>query len=217
MPIEALFQQFLESKVASQDKDIEYCLLQSTVEPTIRFKFGAWINEHFKNQPGRLTLNLMEANRIDLVIGIDDGLYLIEFGHLLNILKHTAVQNTNKTGSDSQKIEEKAHKIQEKIKGIDPTFFKDKQVHYLLCSLFSDLKVVEGNQGYVSTLPHSRLHAGTLFKYGAQYNKEPYFQHYLNYLNQPEPSEYPFGYKEVVILPGQLSLHYKFERPAGTL
>jgi hypothetical protein len=211
MSIEALFHDFLESKVISRDKDIEYCLLQSTVEPTIRFKFGAWLNEHFQSKPGRLTLNLMEANRIDLVIGIDDNLYLIEFGHLLNILKHTSLQNSSKISSDSKKFEEKAQKLIEKINRVDPTYLKGKQIHYLLCSLFSDLKVVEREKDYATSLPHSRLQSGTLFKYGSTYSKESYFQHYQNHLNNTEPSEFPYGYKEVVFLPDQLSLHYKFE------
>jgi hypothetical protein len=74
--IEKLFSRFLEES-AQQDSDIEYCLLQSSVEPTIRFKFGSWLNKTFGD---RIHLNLMEANRLDLVLGVDDHVYFIEFG-----------------------------------------------------------------------------------------------------------------------------------------
>lgn len=98
--IEALFEEYLKDSL-KKSKDLEYCLFQSCVEPIIRFKFGAWL---YENYPERISINLMETNRIDLVIGIDDDVSQIEFGHLLNLLQHGALLNKRKIESDSSKL-----------------------------------------------------------------------------------------------------------------
>jgi hypothetical protein len=215
--LEKLFNQFLNESI-KDDKDIEYCLLQSTVEPTIRFKFGSWLNKHCSD---RLTLNLMEANRLDLTVGIDDEIYFVEFGHLLNLLLHGADSNKGKVDSDSEKIDIKAQKLIGKIKSIEKgkynTFFNDKKINYLICSLFSDIKVKMEIQQIVTQINISRLKSGTLFKYGQSFsfeNNQDYFQKYLTYIkNEFDKSEtkYLTGYNEVVVIPEELSLHYRFD------
>ena len=114
LEIQSLFFDFLVQS-AEEDKDIEYCLLQSSVEPTIRFKFGSWLNNYHSD---RLTLNLMEAYRLDLIVGLDDQIYFIEFGHLLNLLRHGAELNNGKVKSDLNNIVDKANKFINKIKKI---------------------------------------------------------------------------------------------------
>ena len=208
--IENLFCQFITEK-SSIDKDIEYCLKQSTVEPTIRFKFGAWLNNYFNDNPDRMTLNLMEANRLDLVIGIDDQIYFIEFGHLLNILKHKADLNKGKVEWDSKNIIQKADKLITKIKKIDSTLLNGKKINYSICSLFSDFKIEERENRFHTILNTNQLKTGTLFKYGNNFRKSNYFNDYQSFLNNTEESEYLFGYTEAVIIPDKLSLHYKFE------
>ena len=216
-PIEKLFVNFLkESAIA--DKDLEYCLLQSTVEPTIRFKFGSWLNKHHGD---RITLNLMEANRLDLVIGMDDQIYFIEFGHLLNILLHGAQLNKGKIQADSDKIVSKADKLIQKIRTIEKgrynTFFDGKKINYLLCSLFSDIKVSPSGELFKANLPMDRLKSGTLFKYGNTFSAsktQGYFQEYLVYsYRKYDKKENVFltGYTEFVVIPEQLSLHFRFD------
>lgn len=215
--IETLFHEFIVSS-ANKDKDIEYCLLQSTVEPTIRFKFGSWLNRQLED---RITLNLMEANRLDLVIGIDDYVYIIEFGHLLNILQHGAALNKGKVQTDANKIISKADKLIRKIctieKGQYNSFFEDKKIKYVICSLFSDLKVGETDELISAKLPVNRLKSGTLFKYGKTFSplkSQEYFDRYLTFLSRgfdPQEDNYLTGYTEVVVIPEQLSLHFRFD------
>lgn len=215
--IETLFRTFLNECLV-QDKDIEYCLLQSTVEPTIRFKFGSWLNRSLE---GRITLNLMEANRLDLVIGIDDFVYIIEFGHLLNILQHGAALNKGKVQADANKIVSKADKLIQKIRTINKgqyhSFFEDKKIKYVICSLFSDLKVVKSEDLISAKLPVDRLKSGTMFKYGKTFSpmkSQEYFDRYLTFLPKgydPQEDNYLTGYSEVVVIPEQLSLHFRFD------
>ena len=210
--IEILFHEFLISS-AKYDKDIEYCLLQSSVEPTIRFKFGSWLNKQY---PERITLNLLEANRLDLVVGIDDKVYFIEFGHLLNILKHGAYYNNIKVNSDKNKLKLKADKLIVKIKEIKDNYFHDKQNVFLVCSLFSDIKLLNNGEIFETLINADPLNSGALFKYGNFNNKlsKDYFDNYGSFVNgkyKEEEKVYPTGYTEVPIIPEKLSLHFKFD------
>ena len=215
--IETLFRTFLNECLV-QDKDIEYCLLQSTVEPTIRFKFGSWLSNKLGD---RITLNLMEANRLDLVIGVDKKVYFIEFGHLLNLLQHGADLNNWKVNSDKEKLEVKAKKLISKIERIEngtyKNFFLDKQKIFVVCSLFSDIKVRDNNMHFKTSVDLSRLMSGTLFKYGKFFSpkgSKEYFTNYNMHINnayKKEEQKYLTGYTEVPIIHGQVSLHYKFD------
>jgi hypothetical protein len=210
--IETLFHEFLISST-KEDKDIEYCLLQSSVEPTIRFKFGSWLNKQYSD---RITLNLMEANRLDLVVGIDDHVYLIEFGHLLNLLQHGAYYNNIKVESDTEKLKLKAEILIKKIKKINVNYFHNKQIVFLVCSLFSDIKLLKKGDKFEPLINADRLNSGTLFKYGNFSSKIPneYFDNYGSFVNgkyKEEEKVYPTGYTEVPIIPEKLSLHFKFD------
>ena len=211
--LERLFCLFLNES-SGHDKDIEYCLLQSSVEPIIRFKFGSWLNSKLGD---RITLNLMEANRLDLVIGIDKKVYFIEFGHLLNILKHSADLNYSKVNSDRLKLNEKAKKLISKIEFLEKDFFSNKEIIFVVCSLFSDIKVRYNDDFFETTIDTSRLFSGTLFKYGKLFltnGFKEYFENYLTYLNvsyDKTEEKYLTGYKEYSVLPGKISLHYRLE------
>jgi len=226
--IETLFHEFLISS-AKENKDIEYCLLQSSVEPTIRFKFGSWLNKQY---PERITLNLMEAYRLDLVVGIDDKVYFIELGHLLNLLQHGAKLNNQKVTSDLKNFENKASKLIKKIEGIKEDkseykkFFQDKQKVFVLCSLFSDIKVFDNGEHFETLINASLLNSGTLFKYGKLFSSKVsknYFSNYGSFVNTKsnekedvnfEKNEiYLTDYTEVPIIPEKLSLHFKFDYP----
>jgi hypothetical protein len=216
--IEEKFHEFLESS-AREDKDIEYCLLQSTVEPIIRFKFGSWLN---KKYPERITLNLMEANRLDLVVGFDDKVYFIEFGHLLNLLQHGAYYNNIKVKSDGEKLESKAEKLISKIKKIESNYFRGKENVLVVCSLFSDIKLLKKEQKFETLVNAGSLFSGTLFKYGDFPKKitNGYFENYSSFINKEYnvlEELYPTGYKEVPIIYEKLSLHYKFKYPMSNL
>lgn len=209
--LEQLFSEFLNDSIRSS-KDIEYCLLQSCVEPIIRFKFGAWLHENYAD---RISINLMETNRIDLAIGIDDDVFLIEFGHLLNLLQHGALLNKRKIESDSIKIEEKSLKLIEKIKRIDK--FEGKNIHLVICSLFSDIKLERNGAFYESKTKIARIKSGTLFKYGNKFQVQKsntYFDNFLSHAKldyNNKESKYLTGYKEVEVVKNQISLHYKFD------
>lgn len=209
--LEQLFSEFLNDSIRSS-KDIEYCLLQSCVEPIIRFKFGAWLHENYTD---RISINLMETNRIDLAIGIDDDVFLIEFGHLLNLLQHGALLNKRKIESDSIKIEEKSLKLIEKIKRIDK--FEDKNIYLVICSLFSDIKLERNGAFYESKTKIARIKSGTLFKYGNKFQVQKsntYFDKYLSHTefeNDIEEPKYLNDFKEIEVVKNQISLHYKFD------
>lgn len=215
LEIQSLFFDFLVQS-AEEDKDIEYCLLQSSVEPTIRFKFGSWLNKYHSD---RLTLNLMEAYRLDLIVGLDDQIYFIEFGHLLNLLRHGAELNNGKVKSDLNNIVDKANKFINKIKKIKQfeNFFDDKKMRFLTCSLFSDIKVVDREKQFETNINIESIKSGTLFKYGQSFSlksTQNYFRNYLSYIKNKydvHEKNYLTGYKEVPIIPEQLSLHYKFD------
>lgn len=218
--LEKLFREFLAFEVKHSNdnvNDLEYCLLQSTVEPIIRFKFGAWIAS--KGNSNDVFLNLMETNRIDLLLGIGEYLYVIEFGHLLNLLKHKARLNNDKIKFDNEKIKPKIQTLLNKIKHdhISHDLLKDKKIVYVNCSLFSDFKLEKNMNGErtVSTkIKTPRLKAGTFFKYNNSFNENNYFDHYANFINtKPKEiqSDYLQGYTEFKVIEGELSLHYKFE------
>ena len=217
MEIEKLFLRFLEES-KQQDSDIEYWLLQSSVEPTIRFKFGSWLNKCLRD---RVHLNLMEATRLDLVVGVDDHVYFIEFGHMLNLLQHGADFNNWKVDSDKKKIKGKVEKMVSKIEKMEMgeynQYFLGKKKIYAFCSLFSDVKVCPNNGAYETLMGTGSLNSGTLFKYGKLFSykkSKEYFENYSSHLNKEYSTEeltYPTGYKEVCIIPEKLSLHYKFD------
>jgi hypothetical protein len=210
--IECCFEEFLNDTLKEADNDIEYCLLQSTVEPTIRFKFGAWLK---RKKGNLLTVNLMEAQRIDLIVGFNDEIYLIEFSHLLNLLKHGIDLNKNKIISDKNKLFNKNIKIKEKIQRISPDFLANKQIIHLHCSLFSDFKMIEKPDGSFATKKEKDiiLQSGALFKYlKKKFKGDDYYENYLKYLNNPQSNEkFLFGYSEKIVIKEELSLHYKFE------
>ncbi|NDA64484.1 MAG: hypothetical protein EBX50_21015, partial [Chitinophagia bacterium] len=172
--IENLFKKFLQDEIKGSN-DIEYCLLQSTVEPTIRFKFGSWL--HSKKDDYRITLNLMEANRIDLVIAQDNKVYFMEFGHLLNLLGHGNKLNQEKVNNDLSNIELKVDKMINKIKKeISSDYFIDKKIILVAISLFSDIKVGLKSNKYEVLFDINRLNSGTLYKYGNSFTNQKYFE-----------------------------------------
>jgi len=220
--IENLFKKFLQDEIKGSN-DIEYCLLQSTVEPTIRFKFGSWLYSN-KDDHG-ITLNLMEANRIDLVVAQDDKVYFIEFGHLLNLLGHGNKLNQEKVNNDLSNIELKVDKMINKInKEISFNFFKHKKIILVTISLFSDIKVGKKSNKYEVLFDINRLNSGTLYKYGNSFTNQKYFDRYeanlikkvdyeANLKNDDSDEEFEFlrGYEEFPIIKEKLSLHYKFK------
>jgi len=220
--IENLFEDFLQDEIKNSN-DIEYCLLQSTVEPTIRFKFGSWL--HSMKDDFRITLNLMEANRIDLVIAQDDKVFFMEFGHLLNLLGHGNKLNQKKVKHDLLNLNDKVQKMIEKIKKeISSDYFIDKKIILVAISLFSDIKVGKKSNKYEVLFDINRLNSGTLYKYGNSFTNQKYFDRYeANLINKDdyeanlkvddsdEKFEFLSGYKEFPIIKEKLSLHYKFK------
>jgi hypothetical protein len=161
----------------------------------------------------------MEANRLDLVVGIDDHVYFIEFGHLLNLLQHGAFYNNIKVNSDKEKLKSKAEKLIKKIERINDNYFNDKQKVFVVCSLFSDLKVWDNGEHFETSINLGRLNSGTLFKYGKLFSRKvtkDYFDNYGSFVKKEymeKELKYPTGYTEVPVIPEELSLHFKFDYP----
>jgi hypothetical protein len=181
--------------------DIAYTIRQSNVESIIRFKFGAWLE---KNMPESLTLNLVEAGRLDLTVGINDDVYFIEFGHLSSLLKHAEAHQVSKVAADTEKILEKVAGVKNKIAKFDSNFFIKKKEYFLTCSLFSHFGGALRQKKYAVQSRYSPLRAGALFKYGLYPAGEEYFNALEDDLVRRQFIRQPYQ-------DGELSLWWKME------
>lgn len=113
--------------------EIIFCLTQSQVELFIRFKFAFWISKNCKD-----SFSLIETNRIDLIVQIEGYKYCIEFGHQINLLKHSPDYHLNhekgKVSSDCKSLQEKIKTMANKI----PDFFENGDVCLCTISLFTN-------------------------------------------------------------------------------
>jgi hypothetical protein len=205
--LQELFSQFIKEK-AENDYEFKYCLIQSSVEEIVRFKFGAWLSNQTKID---LHINLLEVHKIDLVVGISNDIYLIEFGHLLNILKHNKGDNDFKIKDDIGKLDGKLKALRKKIGEKD---FNGKNLHLITCSLFTDIKLEkkENKEYYESIYKINRNLSGCIYKYGRKKETHEYFEKYSRHITSPEESkDYLFGYNEVKVVKDEISIHYKWQ------
>jgi hypothetical protein len=207
-PVQELFNQFLTQRLQN-DYEIRYSLLQSSVENIIRFKFGAWLQQQ-KN----ITANLIEINGIDLLFGFDNELTIIEFGHLLNLLRHKSTHEADKIDGDVQKvISQKWPAIRNKIINANNEYLTNKTIRLFTCSLFSDFRMNHTQNGYRAVFNESPLRNAALLKYRYEQDagRLDYFGNYRNHINNINLHEtFLYGYIEFPVIPEELSLHYKF-------
>ncbi len=191
--IKKLFSDFLIDSI--NDKDIIYCLTQSTVEPVIRFKFGSWISKHHSST---IKINILEINRVDLILGDDDNLFFIEFGHLVNLLKHTTFPPMWKSNNDCDKLEGKIISFKKKNEKLS----EQKKIHKLTLSLYSDFKGEIKNNQFTPNYA-GILDSGVFLKYGKSKKYHKWFDNYIENLRNGDKNG---KYIEHTILENQLSL-----------
>ena len=205
--IEDLFSQFIKEK-SENDYEFKYCLIQSSVEEIVRFKFGAWLSNQTKID---LHINLLEVHKIDLVVGISNDIYLIEFGHLLNLLKHNKGDNDLKIQDDIYKLDNKLKALRKKI---GKKYFDGKNFHLITCSLFTDIKLEKkvNKKYYESIYQVNRNLSGCIYKYGRKKETHDYFEKYSGHItSQLNTTDYLFGYNEIMVLKDEISIHYKWQ------
>lgn len=189
-----LFQEFLEDD--RNHNELIYCLTQSSVEPTVRFKFGAWLSREYPSW-----FNALETKRIDLIIGDEKEIYFIEFGHCLNLLRHTPIGHIHKIENDFTKLTaNKVSKFLEKY----PKLVTGKSINKISITLFSDFKCVKNNNRYNVCFDDDKLTYGVFLKYGINQKDNEYFDsNSENYYNNKLISA---GYNEKILIEGKLSL-----------
>jgi hypothetical protein len=155
--LEVCFREFITDKEVKDE--LEFCLTQSQVEQFVRSKFAYWVHKKFKK-----SFSLIETNRIDLVIQIEGYKYCLEFGHQVNLLKHTPSGHKKKIKEDVEKLPGKLKSLSNKIDG----FSRENNVCCCTISLFSDFHLVKnGNKLEVKyVLDRPGYKSGVFAKYG---------------------------------------------------
>lgn len=190
--LEELFRLFLTDE--TNKDEIIYSLTQSTVEPIICFKFGSWLSK--KNISN---INILELYNIDLIIGIDKDLFFMEFGHLLNLLKHDTKFSKRKVVSDCEKLPKKIKSFGDRHR----TLVEEKTLHKVTIGLFSDFKgTLKENRFGINY--NGNLKTGTFMKYGVSKKDNNYFGNYTLLFRD-------YGYTETVIIPNEISLWWKIQ------
>lgn len=197
--LELYFRDFIQDN----KDEIEFCLTQSQVELYIRFKFAYWVNKQFKN-----SYSLIETDRIDLVIEIEGNKYCLEFGHMVNLLKHSPNHHDNnkvgKVKSDCIKLYKfKLDSLKKRV----PDFFSDGNVCCCSISLFTDFHLEESGKSYIASYykNNSQISSGILAKYGDKLKGKDckkYFDTYRNELKK---------YNSAILKANELSFHWKIE------
>jgi hypothetical protein len=196
MKIESLFDKFIGSPDLREE--LQYCLTQSQVEQFVRFKFGFWLH-----QQNISNLNIIEIKRIDLVVGIDNEIFFIEFGHLLNLLKHKIESMCEKTCNDLGLLDDKIKSLSE-----CGNFFEGKKLFKLTISLFTDIEMHEKNGKYTAKFTGDK-NTGVFIKYGDRIPKK-YINDFLQReIEGPDGINIGFGkYNETVVKDGELILRW---------
>lgn len=156
--LEECFREFITDKEVRDE--LEFCLTQSQVEQFVRSKFAYWVHkEKLKN-----SFSLIETNLIDLVIQIEGYKYCLEFGHQVNLLKHTPSGHKKKIKDDVYNLPRKLKSLSNKIDG----FSRENNLCCCTISLFTDFHLVKnGNKLEVKyVLDRPGYKSGVFAKYG---------------------------------------------------
>ena len=158
-----LFQNFINDT----DKDeLLYCLSQSSVEPIVRFKFGAWLSRKYPTW-----INAIETKRIDFIIGNEKEIFFIEFGHCGNMLGHTPENH------EKYKIKKDHEKLAAKISSFSSNYSRlvqERTIHKYSISLFSDFKFDRIDKKYVVRY-EDKPNFGVFLKYGTSKRDISYY------------------------------------------
>lgn len=191
--LEKTFSDFINDQ--SIKDELCFNLTQSQVESFVRTKFGYWVTKNIENSSC-----LIEVNRLDLLIRIDDYYFIIEFGHLLNLLQHTPLNQREKVIDDVRKMNQKTNSLLKKLNNAD---LKGK-LRFFTISLFSDFRLkIEDN--IISTVfEGGKLNSGVVYKYGSALKGNGAEKYNEQYRSELEDN----GYIEQVLKNGELSLHW---------
>jgi hypothetical protein len=158
--LEECFREFITDKEVKDE--LEFCLTQSQVEQFVRSKFAYWVHKKkLKN-----SFSLIETNLIDLVIQIEGYKYCLEFGHQVNLLKHTPSGHKYKIEKDCAKLPGKLKSLSNKY----DYFSRENNICCCTVSLFTDFHLVKnGNKLEVKyVLDRPGYKSGVFAKYGTE-------------------------------------------------
>lgn len=192
--LEVYFKEFIEDIKIREE--LIFCLTQSQVEQFVRFKFAYWVQNKYTN-----SFSLIETNRIDLVIQIEGNKYCIEFGHQINLLKHTPSGHKPKLENDCEKLFDKIKTLSNKIEG----FNLKNNVCFCTISLFTDFHLEKfENKIRVKLIPENKEYkSGVFVKYGVNISgkrREEYFNKYKDELK---------NYNSYVLIDDALTFHWE--------
>jgi hypothetical protein len=197
--LESYFKEFIHDN----KDEIEFCLTQSQVELFIRFKFAYWVSKRFEN-----SYSLIETDRIDLVIEIEGNKYCLEFGHMINLLKHSPNYHDSncegKVKSDCKKLyEDKLIPLSKRI----PEFSNSDDICCCTISLFTDFHLEEIGKKYIASYYKNinRISSGIMAKYGTALKgsgSKEYFNSYKDELKY---------YSSIILKANELSFHWRIE------
>lgn len=197
--LEVCFREFITDKKVKDE--LEFCLTQSQVEQFVRTKFAYWVHkEELKN-----SFSLIETSLIDLVIQIEGYKYCLEFGHQVNLLKHTPSGHKFKIHNDIDKLPGKLESLSNKING----FNRENNLCCCTISLFTDFHLFKNDKNdgklevkYVRDRPDYK--SGVFAKYGTTVSDKAgnYFSKYKEELK---------NYNSYVIVDDVLTFHWKIE------
>ncbi len=198
MEIESLFEKFIQSPEIKEE--LHYCLTQSQVEQYVRFKFGFWLHQQKISN-----LNIIEIKRIDLVIGIMNEIYFIEFGHLLNLLEHKVESMYEKTVKDLSLLDNKIINL-----NTCGNYFENKKLYKLTISLFSDFLMTEiGNNEVSKTKYTGDKNSGVFIKYGDSIKNKYVNEYLIREIKISETKSIGFhNYNETTVKDGELILRW---------
>jgi hypothetical protein len=196
--LEVYFKEFIEDLEIREE--LIFCLTQSQVELFVRSKFAYWVL-HIKKFPNSFCL--IETNRIDLVIQIEGNKYCLEFGHQINLLKHTPSGHKNKIDKDCEKLADKLKTLSKKIEG----FNLENNLCCCTISLFTDfhLEKIDNKISvkYISVNPDYK--SGVFAKYGTKVTGKRSEEYHHNYKHEFK------DYSSHVLIDDALTFHWKIK------
>lgn len=194
--LEVYFKEFIEDPKIKDE--LIFCLTQSQVELFVRSKFAYWVHEKYSN-----SFSLIETNRIDLVIQIEGYKYCLEFGHQVNLLKHTPSGHQHKINDDCEKLSNKLKSLSNRIDG----FSLENNLCCCTISLFTDFHLEKiGNKIKVKFMrDNPDYKSGVFAKYGTNVSGKGSEEYNNNYKVELK------DYSSHVLIDDALTFHWKIK------
>ena len=194
--LEVYFKEFIEDPKIKDE--LIFCLTQSQVELFVRSKFAYWVQKKYSN-----SFSLIETNRIDLVIQIEGYKYCIEFGHQINLLKHTPSDHEHKINDDCKKLPRKIKSLSNKI----DSFKLENNLCCCTISLFTDFHLEKIKNKilvkYFQDKPDYQ--SGVLAKYGKKVSGKGSQEYHNTYKDKLK------DYSSHVLIDAALTFHWKIK------